>query len=48
MCRIEAGRNRKVVDELLRTDMLEVLRANDQLNRERKLGKVFQACCLLA
>ena len=38
---MEAGGNRRVIDELLKTDMLEVLRANDQLKRERKLGKVF-------
>ena len=30
-----------MIDDLLKADMLEVLRANDQLKRERKLGKVF-------
>ena len=40
-CRVEAGGNRRVIDDLLKADMLEVLRANDQLKRERKLGKVF-------
>ena len=39
--RVEAGGNRRVIDDLLKADMLEVLRANDQLKRERKLGKVF-------
>ena len=41
VCRVEAGGNRRVIDDLLKADMLEVLRANDQLKRERKLGKVF-------
>ena len=41
MCRVEAGGNRRVIDDLLKSNMLEVLRANDQLKRERKLGKVF-------
>ena len=39
--RVEAGGNRRVIDDLLKAEMLEVLRANDQLKRERKLGKVF-------
>lgn len=41
VCRVDAGGNRRVIDDLLKADMLEVLRANDQLKRERKLGKVF-------
>lgn len=49
LCRVEAGGNRRVIDDLLKADMLEVLRANDQLKRERQLGKVFwvSASCLL-
>lgn len=50
-CRVEAAGNRRVIDDLLKADMLEVLRANDQLKRERKLGKVFMVSssrrCLL-
>ena len=44
--RVEAGGNRRVIDDLLKAEMLEVLRANDQLKRERKLGKVFLVSCL--
>ena len=47
MCRVEAGGNRRVIDDLLKSNMLEVLRANDQLKRERKLGKVFLVSHLL-
>lgn len=48
-CRVEAAGNRRVIDDLLKADMLEVLRANDQLKRERKLGRVFMVSmqCLL-
>ena len=36
-----------MIDDLLKAEMLEVLRANDQLKKERQLGKVFlvSACC---
>ncbi len=41
VCRVEAAGNRGAIDHALKTGMPEVLRANDQLKRERKLGKVF-------
>ena len=47
MCRVETGGNRRVVDGVLKMtgltedERLNVLRNNDQLKKERELGKVF-------
>ena len=47
MCRVETGGNRRVVDGVLKMtgltedERLNVLRNNDQLKKERDLGKVF-------
>ena len=47
MCRVETGGNRRVVDGVLKMtgltedERLNVLRGNDQLKKEREVGKVF-------
>lgn len=46
--RVDTGGNRQVMDHLKDTGMLEeVSRGNDQLGKERRKGKVFQARMLL-